>query len=141
MLAVNYSTIRENLVTYVKNNNINVVRQNFPELTLEMEIPALLFNFGILGFILYFIPFLIIDIYSIYYLFKYYRKITVEYLTYMSSAYLAIAFSFLAGYTFFNVSSKFNTLETVPIETFAFAAISFIVAKVIPPIISFIYIN
>lgn len=30
------STIRENLVTYVKNNNINVVRQNFPELTLEM---------------------------------------------------------------------------------------------------------
>lgn len=30
------STIRKKLVDYVKSNNINVVRQNFPELTLEM---------------------------------------------------------------------------------------------------------
>ena len=30
------STIRKKLVTYVMDNNINVVRQNFPELTLEM---------------------------------------------------------------------------------------------------------
>lgn len=30
------STIRDSLVSYVKNNNINVVRQNFPELTLDM---------------------------------------------------------------------------------------------------------
>lgn len=30
------STIRKKLVEYVKNNNINVVRQNFPELTLNM---------------------------------------------------------------------------------------------------------
>jgi len=30
------STIRSNLVKYVKNNNINLVRQNFPELSLEM---------------------------------------------------------------------------------------------------------
>ncbi|MGN1227065.1 MAG: HNH endonuclease signature motif containing protein [Christensenellales bacterium] len=30
------STIRKQLVEYVKENNINIVRQNFPELTLEM---------------------------------------------------------------------------------------------------------
>ena len=30
------STIRKSLVEYVQNNNINLVRQNFPELTLEM---------------------------------------------------------------------------------------------------------
>ena len=29
------STIRKHLVEYVKNNNINIVRQNFPELTIE----------------------------------------------------------------------------------------------------------
>ena len=30
------ATIRKSLVDYVRNNNINLVRQNFPELTLEM---------------------------------------------------------------------------------------------------------
>ena len=30
------STIRKRLVEYVQNNNINLIRQNFPELTLEM---------------------------------------------------------------------------------------------------------
>lgn len=78
---------------------------NYPELTLEMEIPAVLFNFGLIGFFLYLMPFLIIDIYSLYCFFKYFKKITVEYLVYTSAAFLAIAFSFLAGYTFFNVSS------------------------------------
>ena len=36
---------------------------NYPELTLEMEIPAFLFNFGIIGFLLYLGPFLCIFIF------------------------------------------------------------------------------
>jgi len=78
---------------------------NYPELSLEMEIPAMLYNFGIIGFILYIGPFLVIDFYALYCFFRYFKKLTVEYVIYLSSAFLTLALSFLAGYTFFNVSS------------------------------------
>lgn len=53
---------------------------NFRELVLEMEIPAFLFNFGLFGFTLYFVPFLSIFIYGIYFEFKYRKKIDDEFI-------------------------------------------------------------
>ena len=53
---------------------------NFRELVLEMEIPAFLFNFGLFGFTLYFVPFLSIFIYGIYFAFKYRKKIDYEFI-------------------------------------------------------------
>ena len=74
-------------------------------MTLEMEFIALILNFGIIGFILYMIPFLIIDFKAIKYILKNYKRIDIEYLMYLVAVLLAIVFSLLAGYTFFNASS------------------------------------
>ena len=78
---------------------------NFRELVLEMEIPAFLLNFGIIGFILFFIPFLSIFIYSIYIGFKNIKKIDEEYMMLCLGAGCVFALSFFAGYTFFNSST------------------------------------
>ena len=78
---------------------------NFRELVMEMEIPAFLFNFGIIGFILYFIPFLVIFIYALYIGIKNIKKIDDEYLTLFIGAGFVFAISFFAGYTFFNSST------------------------------------
>ena len=78
---------------------------NFRELVLEMEIPAFLLNFGICGFILYFVPFLSIFIYSAYIGLKNIKKINQEYILLLLGAGFALAISFLAGYTFFNMST------------------------------------
>ena len=78
---------------------------NFRELVLEMEIPAFLLNFGIIGFILFFIPFLSIFIYSIYIGFKNIKKIDEEYMILCLGAGCVFALSFFAGYTFFNSST------------------------------------
>lgn len=78
---------------------------NFRELILEMEIPAFLFNFGILGFILYFIPFVTICIYGIYIGIKNIRKINTEYIMLVLGCGATFGLSFFSGYTFFNSSS------------------------------------
>ncbi|MCF0125236.1 MAG: O-antigen ligase family protein, partial [Clostridia bacterium] len=78
---------------------------NFRELVLEMEIPAFLFNFGIIGFILYFIPFFAIFIYGIYIGIKNIKNIDRNYLMTLIGSGFVFVLSFLAGYTFFNSSS------------------------------------
>lgn len=78
---------------------------NFRELVLEMEIPAFLFNFGILGFTLYFVPFLAIFVYGAYIAIKNMRKIDDEYLMFLLGSGFTFALSFFSGYTFFNSSS------------------------------------
>lgn len=78
---------------------------NFRELVLEMEIPAFLFNFGILGFTLYFVPFLAIFIYGAYIAIKNMRKVDDEYLMLLLGCGFTFALSFFSGYTFFNSSS------------------------------------
>ena len=78
---------------------------NYGELTLEMELPAILFNFGIIGFILYIVPFLGILMYCTYIGIKKFRKIDVEYMMLICGSYLVFALSFFAGYTFFNSST------------------------------------
>ena len=78
---------------------------NFRELVMEMEIPAFLFNFGIIGFILYFVPFLAIFLYALYIGIKNIKKIDDEYLTLFIGSGFVFAISFFAGYTFFNSST------------------------------------
>lgn len=78
---------------------------NYRELVLEMEIPAFLFNFGIFGFILYFIPFLAIAIYAIIIGVKNRRKIDSEYIMLTLGCLFSFALAFLSGYTFFNSST------------------------------------
>lgn len=78
---------------------------NFRELILEMEIPAFLFNFGMIGFILYFIPFASIFVYGVYSMIKNREKIDTEYLMYLTGLGFTFALSFFAGYTFFNSSN------------------------------------
>lgn len=78
---------------------------NFRELVLEMEIPAFLFNFGVLGFTLYFVPFLAIFVYGAYIAIKNIRKVDDEYLMFLLGSGFTFALSFFSGYTFFNSSS------------------------------------
>lgn len=78
---------------------------NYRELVLEMEIPAFLFNFGIIGFILYFGPMLCIACYSIYFGFKNRNKIDTEYIMLTLGLLFSFALAFLSGYTFFNMST------------------------------------
>lgn len=78
---------------------------NYPELTLEMEVPAFFYNFGLLGFILYFGPFLILLVYFIHHLFINLKKVTVDYLLYLAAAGLSVVLSLMTGYVYFYVSS------------------------------------
>ena len=78
---------------------------NYRELVFEMEVPAILFNFGILGFIIYLMPFISIIIYSIYIGIKNIKEITSQYILTMLGSMLVFALSFLSGYTFFNSST------------------------------------
>lgn len=78
---------------------------NYRELVLEMEIPAFLFNFGIIGFILYFVPIFSIACYSMYFGFKNRSKIDVEYIMLTLGLLFSFALAFLSGYTFFNMST------------------------------------
>lgn len=79
---------------------------NYRELVLEMEIPAFLFNFGILGFILYFIPLLGIACYTTIKGFKNKDRIDAEYVMLLLGLWFSFALAFLSGYTFFNMSTS-----------------------------------
>lgn len=83
----------------------NGFKAQFRELVMEMEVPAFLFNFGLIGFGLYFMPFLAITIYAIYIAIRNIKKIDSKYIMYLGGSGLAILLSFLSGYTFFNSSS------------------------------------
>ena len=90
-------------LTYIMFGNGYVT--SFRELVLEMEIPAFLFNFGIIGFILYFVPFLGIWIYGFYKGIKNIQKIDSTYLILFIGCSFVFVLSFFAGYTFFNSSN------------------------------------
>lgn len=77
---------------------------NYSSLTLEMEGIALFFNFGILGFILFCVPFLTIFFYGIYIAIKHIKKIDVEYMMYLSGILVSYIISTLAGHVYFNTS-------------------------------------
>ena len=83
----------------------NGYMSHYYELVFEMEVPAFLYNFGIFGFILYFVPFLIIAAVGILYGIKYINKLTVKGAMTILSVIFGISASFLSGYIFFNQSA------------------------------------
>ena len=78
---------------------------HYKEMIFEMEIPAFLYNFGVIGFFLYCMPFLFIALYGVYVLLKKAKHVSVEYVMTVAGLCFAIAISFISGYTFFNSSS------------------------------------
>lgn len=78
---------------------------NFRELILEMEIPSFFLDFGIMGFVLYLLPFVSIFLYGIYFSIKNRAKMDAELFMYLLGSGFAFAISFFAGYTFFNSSN------------------------------------
>ena len=80
------------------------------ELVVEMEVPSMLLNFGIFGFILYFGPFLIIISYSLYKIIINRKKLDIELIMYFIGTGLAMALSTLSGYVYFNFSSMTITI-------------------------------
>ena len=83
----------------------NGYMNQFIELVLEMDIPAFLFNFGIIGLFLYFVPFLSIFIYALYWAIKRYKIIDEQYIMYLLGLGLSFALSVFSGYVFFNMST------------------------------------
>ena len=75
------------------------------ELVMEMELPAMLLNFGIIGFILYFGPFAIIIGYYFLYAIKNRKSIKIDIIMNLLGLLLAIGLSCFSGYVFFNISS------------------------------------
>lgn len=77
---------------------------NYRELVLEMEVLAILLNFGIIGFILYLLPFISVIIYAIYKGMKNPKLIDKDYIFLICGCLFAMALSLFSGYIFFNVS-------------------------------------
>jgi len=77
----------------------------YREMILEMELLAIMLNFGILGFILYLMPFILIYGYSVYKGIRHFRKIDTEYIMLVAGGGLAFVLSLLSGYVFFNAST------------------------------------
>ena len=88
----------------------NGYKAQFRELVMEMEVPAFLCNFGLIGFTLYFVPFATIFIYAVYIAIKNIKYVNTEYIMYLAGSGLAIALSTLSGYVFFNFSSMTFTI-------------------------------
>ena len=78
---------------------------HFYEMIFEMEVPAFLYNFGVVGFFLYFMPFLAIAMYGTYMAVKKIKNMNIEFMMSTLGLWFAIFISFLSGYTFFNSSS------------------------------------
>lgn len=75
------------------------------ELVMEMEIPALICNFGLVGFVLYFGPILYLIISSLFRELKRIKEITIDKIMYLTGCGLALLLSGVSGYVFFNLSS------------------------------------
>ena len=83
----------------------NGYMNHYYELILEMEVPAFLFNFGIYGFIVFFMPFFIITIYAVIFGIINIKKIKLELMMEILALCFGSVVSFLSGYTFFNQSA------------------------------------
>ena len=77
---------------------------NYSEMTLEMEVPAMLYNFGIFGLILYMGVYMAIFILSCIDFFRHFKRVTPVYAFYLFGTLLTFGLSMMAGYTFFHVS-------------------------------------
>ena len=93
---------QKNILTFLFGNGY---KNQTGELVMEMEIPSLLCNFGLIGFILYFGPILLIIIYGIRYLLYKRKTIDVASIMYILGSIIAVILSSISGYVFFNFSS------------------------------------
>ena len=78
---------------------------NHGELVLEMELLSFILNFGIIGSILYLLPFIAILIYSLIRMIKQIKEIDQESIMLFLGTAFVYALSLLSGYVFFNSSS------------------------------------
>lgn len=78
---------------------------NYRELVFEMEVLAILINFGLVGFALYLGPFVAILILGLFKGIKNRKQIDDEYVFLLFGAAFAFALSLFSGYTFFNSST------------------------------------
>lgn len=78
---------------------------NYRELVFEMEVPAILINFGLLGFVLYLGPFIAILFYGLFQWIKKFKKYDSEFTRLFLGCGFAFAISFFSGYTFFSPST------------------------------------
>ena len=72
---------------------------------MEMELPAFICNFGIIGFILYFGPFAVIMVEAIIKAIKDRKVIKIDTIMALFGMLLAVGLSCFSGYVFFNLSS------------------------------------
>ncbi len=93
---------QKNIILIVFGNGYLI---NTNELVWEMEFPAILINFGILGFSLYMIPFILNVIKGVLIIIRKFKKIDTEFIMLFSAVLLSFVLSTLSGYTFFNSSS------------------------------------
>lgn len=85
----------------------NGFKTNFREMVMENELASFILNFGIIGFILYVGPFIVILIYGLINIIKKLKnkeKLQTEYLMNIAALILIFALSYLSGYIFFNSS-------------------------------------
>ena len=75
------------------------------ELVMEMEIPALICNFGLIGFVLYLGPIFYLIISNIFRELKKIKEIKIDKIMYFTGCGLAVLLSGISGYVFFNLSS------------------------------------
>ena len=75
------------------------------ELVMEMEIPGLICNFGIFGFLLYMGPFIILLIVNSWCILKNIKKLNIQKIVYITGCGLALGLSLFSGYVFFVFSS------------------------------------
>lgn len=95
----------------------NGYMSHYYELIFEMEVPAFLLNFGIIGFVLYCVPFLIIAINGIIILIRKLKEVPVDIIMGITALCVAIGMSFFAGYTFFNSSTMMIIISICVIIT------------------------
>ena len=79
---------------------------------MENELASMLLNFGIIGFILYIGPFLVILIFALIEAIRNIRKIDVEYVMLTLGLAMSLVLSFLSGYVFFATSSMIVIVAT-----------------------------
>ena len=80
------------------------------ELVMEMELPAMICNFGIIGFILYFGPFAVVIGGAFWQAWKNRKKIKIDTVMNLFGMLLAVGLSCFSGYVFFNLSSMTMTI-------------------------------
>ena len=83
----------------------NGYKMNFREMVMENELASMALNFGILGFLLYIIPFIGILVYSAKQCIKDKNKISSNVIMYQCGLGLALVLSWMSGYVFFATSS------------------------------------